>query len=93
MYYNKRGEEIDIMEWTELTEDEEYRKIKQENVGKYFISTVWIGLNHNFGDGEPLIFETMVFGGKESDLDMDRYSTLKEAEKGHKKIVKKWSKK
>lgn len=27
----------------------------------YIISTVWLGLNHAYGDGPPLIYETMVF--------------------------------
>ena len=62
--------------------------------GKW-VSTVFLGIDHNFwGKGKPLIFETMVFPNKIDldELDMDRYSTWGEAEKGHKKMVKKWSK-
>jgi hypothetical protein len=51
------------------------------------VSTVFLGLDHSFGQGEPLLFETMVFGG-ESDGKIDRYSTWDEAEKGHEKMVK-----
>lgn len=50
------------------------------------VSTVWLGLNHNYGSGRPLIFETMVFGG-ELDNEMDRYSTLDEAIAGHQRMV------
>ncbi len=51
------------------------------------ISTVFLGLNHSFeDDGSPLLFETMVFGGKH-DQDMERYSTWDEAERGHKKFI------
>jgi hypothetical protein len=47
------------------------------------VSTVFMGLNHRFsGDGPPLIFETLVFGG-DHDGAMDRYSTWEEAEAGH----------
>lgn len=39
--------------------------VKQENVGQFWISTVFLGLDHNFnrmwGEGVPLVFETMVF--------------------------------
>jgi hypothetical protein len=50
------------------------------------VSTVFLGLDHRFGeDGPPLIFETMVFGGQH-DQDMQRYSTWDEAEAGHKRM-------
>ncbi|HXM32269.1 MAG TPA: hypothetical protein VN921_01355 [Chthoniobacterales bacterium] len=52
------------------------------------VSTVFLGLDHNFGrDGGPMLFETMVFGG-ELDEEQVRYSTWKEAEAGHKEMVR-----
>jgi len=55
--------------------------------GGIHISTVFLGLDHRFGeDGPPLIFETMVFGG-EYDQFQERYSTWEEAEKGHAEIL------
>lgn len=55
---------------------------------KLHVSTVWLGLNHQFGDGPPLIFETMVFDVDTDDRWNDklqwRYSTKKEALEGHK---------
>lgn len=50
------------------------------------VSTVFLGLNHSFGWGAPLLFETLVFGGACDGL-MDRYSTWDEAEAGHLTIV------
>ena len=92
-YYNKKEEAIDMMEWGDLLDDKDYKIIKQETLpdGKW-VSTVWLGLDHNFVGGKPLIFETMVFPkeGDYQDLDMERYSTLKEAKKGHQKLVEKW---
>ena len=92
-YYNKKGETITMMEWANLLKDRDYKVIKQELLenGKW-VSTVWLGLDHNFGEGEPLFFETMVFPSKGNylDLDAERYSTLKESEKGHQKLVEKW---
>lgn len=56
------------------------------------VSTVWLGLNYNHDDGAPMIFETMVFPGRNSynDLDMERYSTESEALAGHQRMVAKW---
>ena len=56
------------------------------------VITVFLGIVHTFMhifmDGEPPVFETMIFGGK-YDKDCSRYSTYKEAEIGHLKMVKK----
>ena len=47
------------------------------------ISTVFLGIDHSFsGAKEPLLFETMVFGGP-LDQEMDRCSTYKQAERMH----------
>jgi hypothetical protein len=46
------------------------------------VSTVFLGLDHRFGDGTPLLFETMVFGGPNAG-DTRRYETWDEAETGH----------
>lgn len=65
-YYDRSGNVISFRDWARLkawdeTRQREYTRVAQTTVGDYWISTVWIGLNHNFGDGPPLIFETMVF--------------------------------
>ena len=52
------------------------------------VSTVFLGLDHRFGDGPPLLFETMIFGGV-FDEDTWQYSTWEEAEIGHRKAIKK----
>ena len=58
-----------------------------------FVSTVWLGLDYQFEEGEPpLIFETMVFPmeGNWDEEYCERYSTLEEAEEGHRRIVNKY---
>lgn len=48
------------------------------------VSTVFLSLDHNhWGEGAPVLFETMVFGGPHNEK-MDRYCTWEEAERGHK---------
>lgn len=56
---------------------------------KIRVSTVFLVLDHNYsGEGEPILFETMVFGHpKEEDNPMFRYTTYKEALEGHHKVV------
>lgn len=60
----------------------------------YWISTVDLGINHRFGEGEPLYYETMIFkadkqeGVDYCDLYCDRYTTRDEAQYCHNKIVK-----
>lgn len=48
-----------------------------------YVSTVFLGLDHNFwDDGPPILFETMIFGGLCDDYQR-RYSTWDEAITGH----------
>ena len=50
------------------------------------VSTVFIGIDQSFGRGLPLIYETMVFGGK-YDQHQNRYSTLEDSLAGHAETV------
>ncbi len=51
------------------------------------VSTVFLGLDHNWRTkGPPILFETMAFGGS-LDMEQERYATLKEAQEGHKRMV------
>jgi hypothetical protein len=55
------------------------------------VSTVFLGLDHQFGEGPPLLFETMVFAqqdmGREAlEALTQRYSTWHEAEQGHEAV-------
>jgi len=39
------------------------RRVRLDTVGPMTVSTVFLGLDHNYGpEGPPLLFETMVFG-------------------------------
>ncbi len=77
----------DVEKWAEWVETAE-RQVAKGTYGKVVISTVFLGLDHNFGfGGKPLLFETMIFGGKHNEY-QKRYSTWEEAEKGHIKALK-----
>ena len=52
--------------------------------GEIVVSTVFLGLDHGWGDGPPVLFETLVFPDTKR---MDRYCTWDEAVAGHERIV------
>lgn len=66
------------------------RLVKKSTHGDAVVSTVFLGLDHGIGGQgtKPLLFETMVFGGK-YDEECERYTTWDEAVEGHKNMVKK----
>lgn len=82
LHYDHDGKPIGMWEWASLFELIEYRRVAETFVGDVRISTVWLGLDHGWGGGPPLIFETMIFGGGEHHNQW-RYSTLEEAQVGH----------
>lgn len=86
-YYDRQGNEIDAIEWGKLFGDLSYKTVARTERGDILISTVWLGLDHNWGDGPPLIFETMIFGGPEDEW-CQRYPTEAEALEGHETAVR-----
>jgi hypothetical protein len=77
----------DIKKWGECFHSED-RIVGKTEIGNVEVSTVFLGIDHNFLKvGPPLLFETMIFGG---DLDgyQKRFSTWEEAEQGHKAAIK-----
>lgn len=91
-WYNKRGQRMyDYAKINNRLMDLNYKVVKQEKLWwGGFLSTVWLGLDHSltFGSGldrKPIIFETMLFFHGKS-LTQNRYSTLREAQEGHRKF-------
>ena len=71
-----------LMEWAAMMERRD-RHVAITKIGTSEVSTVFLGLDHSFGCGPPLLFETMVFGGP-MDQEQDRCSTWEQAEAMHK---------
>ena len=81
LYYDYDGNPITADEWVMLWQKD--RVIQQDDYDRGRISTVWIGLDQGFGlEGAPLIFETMIFGGKFNG-EQWRAATRKEALRNH----------
>lgn len=86
-WYDRNGEPIPVLVASEYLGDEDYKRVAQDmfiyDDEPVQVSTVWLGLDHNWWPDRPsLIFETMIFGGK-LDLQQWRYSTEEQALAGH----------
>lgn len=72
----------DLLAWARWYETAD-RHAGQTDILGVAVSTVFLGIDHNFSfSGQPILFETMVFGGAH-DGDQERYCTWAEAEEGH----------
>lgn len=88
-WYDRQGKPIpDLLTWGRMMEDIKYRRVANTKVKRgVTVSTVWIGLNHRIGEGPPLIFETMVFGGP-YDSYQERHMSEDQAKARHEEIVR-----
>jgi len=63
-------------------ENEDRCRVARTQIGDVDVSTVFLGLDHSWNGGPPLLFETMIFGG-EHDKYQERCSTWAQAEAMH----------
>lgn len=83
--------ECSLDEWGAWVQKDPGRRIlERTTVGHHDVSTVFLGIDHNFGvHGAPILWETMVFDKgtcRESDRFGDlggRYETQEQAQAGH----------
>ena len=54
--------EPDLSKWAKWFETAD-RHVAGEDIGGARVSTVFLGLDHSLGDGPPMLYETMIFGG------------------------------
>lgn len=81
----------DLLDWGKWFQAAD-RRVARTEIGPIVVSTVFLGIDHNFGsEGDPLLFETMIFGEhQESDSSeswCERTSTWGEAEEAHARAV------
>lgn len=95
---DEKGEpkQADTLEWAAWYEQAQRAgtcKIALDLIGPYRVSTIFLAIDHNFwGKGRPILWETMVFDersrpdqerGSGLDLEMDRYTSKRDALRGH----------
>lgn len=84
---NKNVIPCDITEWQKYynpLEEQKDKRVGHDKFNDMFISTVFLGLDHNYFGGVPIVFETMVFDKDGNDIYQERYHTWEEAVNGHK---------
>ena len=100
-YYVLEGTEPvacnDLLTWGRAFEKLN-RRVKRTVIGEISVSTVFLGLDHGFGDkGSPILFETMIFDNRKLkkaaqshslDQEMDRACTWGDSVKMHDCFVK-----
>ncbi len=95
LFFARNGDELTADQWAQLMPDCTYKRVAEDTVGPYWVSTVWLGINHRFvGDGPPIIFETMVFLVQDDgerlgsdEFGQWRYCTEEQALQGHQEVV------
>lgn len=79
--------EPDLDKWAAWIEKAE-RHVGDTMIGDSRVSTVFLGLDHSFGNGSPVLWETMIFGGP-LDQEQERCGGgWKDAEAMHQRWVK-----
>lgn len=84
---DKKPVATDAITWAKWFAEAD-RVVAKTQIGEVGISTVFLGLDHQYGSGPPLLFETMIFGGP-FDGETYRCSSWAEAEVIHKDMEKK----
>jgi hypothetical protein len=79
-------QEGDLLVWSEWMSSNNTRVGYTEIRQGVMVSTVFLGIDHQFGEGPPVVFETMIFGGRHDGY-QDRYATWDRAIEGHKLAV------
>ena len=86
--FDRDGLPMTYARWVWITETQPgYSVVGHDHVAGGLVSTVWLGLDHGFGSGPPVIFETMLFDIDDWDDHQDRYTSLDAAQKNHAYIV------
>ena len=72
---------VDLMTWAKWFE--KHKQVFRTEIDGISVSTIFLGLDHDFSrGGPPLLFETMIFGGP-LDGDQWRCAFYNEAERQH----------
>lgn len=78
---NRPVQEPEVLKWAQWCEHND-RRIAFDTISDVTISTVFLGIGHNFMNDSPILWETMVFGG-EFDQEQERYMCHEDALNGH----------
>jgi hypothetical protein len=78
---------VGLMEWAQWFEQDGNRRVAEDTIDGFYVSTVFLGLDHSFSGTVPLVFETMVFADGNGEL-FGRYPSWDQALGGHAAAIK-----
>lgn len=80
-------DDVEVWAWWFQTAPRHVAQDQDEGAGPEVVrvSTVFLGLDHQWGDGPPVLWESMVFGGPH-DGEMCRYTSRAAALAGHREM-------
>jgi hypothetical protein len=79
-------DEPDVIKWAQWMEANDRERIVEQTTFSdgCMVSTVFLGLDHDFMGTGAILYETMTFGGPHGEGAIElRYRTREEAEQGH----------
>ena len=78
-----------LLQWGQWMENLDNKQVASTEIDELRVSTVFLGVNNQFNEGQPFLFESLVFKGEQLDWEYDgaRYRTWEEAKAGHDAIV------
>lgn len=79
----------DVREFGEWFQTADNRIVQQDRVNNLLVSTVFLGFDHGFDDGPPVLWETMVLEAGEHPLSemQQRYRSRDDAIRGHREVL------
>jgi hypothetical protein len=84
---NRVVEVFDFVTWGKYMEGGNRHVAWTQITSETKVSTVFIGIDHRiYGNGPPVLFETMIFGGPLDEYQW-RYASYDDAEVGHRMAV------
>lgn len=96
-FFDRNGKRMTLMQWARAWEDIKYRVLGSHYIGNLWVSTVWLGIDHDVLNAmrehkhPPQIFESMIFERLDDEgwgcLEMRRYRTERDAMVGHTELV------
>ncbi len=76
-----------LAEFAKSMQEDENRIVAQATINEMQVSAVFVGIDQNWGDGDPLLFETVVFGLPDDLQPRWSFSTWDEAMEIHNLLV------
>jgi hypothetical protein len=78
----------DTMKWAAWFETYDRVIAVDDITSKIYVSTVFLGIDHNFtGEGPPVLWETMIFNGARDGY-QERHASKRDALAGHERAIR-----